>query len=157
MKRYVLWAIVVLCAAPVTADDTLVRFDRGIGVDPVAKIDGNGAPVLNSILGVPPGGFPWVIEGLNATVRTDGRVTVDGRGLLLAGGDGIGTNGNQNVSAWLFCGTSVSKTGVVPLDDNGDFHINDMLTPTPPDPCGKPVLLIVNARGAWFAAGIPKR
>ncbi len=36
------------------------------------------------------------------------------------------------------------------------FEIRDALTPLPPSPCTNPVLLILNAGGSWFAAGIPK-
>jgi hypothetical protein len=43
----------------------------------------------------------------------------------------------------------------VPLEPNGDFRIDDTLNPVPSD-CPSPVLLIRNAGGVWFAAGIPK-
>ncbi len=159
MRRLVLLSIVVLCTVPVLADDALVRFDGGIGVNPVARVDGTaatGVAVRNVVLGVPPGGFPWVIDRLTATVSSDGKITVDGRGLLLAGGNGIGTPGGQSVRAMLFCGGSASTSSLVPLDPAGDFQIDDTLTPPPPNPCTSPVLLIVNANGAWFAAGIPR-
>ena len=43
----------------------------------------------------------------------------------------------------------------VPLDPNGNFTIDDVLSPAPPDPCASPVLLIRNeANSNWFAAGI---
>ena len=76
---------------------------------------------------------------------------------LLAGGNNIGTNGGQNVRAILFCGpaaTATSHTAGVPLAANGDFRIDDTLTPTPPNPCTTPVLLITNPAPSWFAAGI---
>jgi hypothetical protein len=86
---------------------------------------------------------------------------VDGRGLLLAGGNGIGTNGNQSVRAMLFCGAVSFTSELVPLEPNGDFRIDGMLTATPPatlpDRCDSPVLLIVNPGPRWFAAGIPKQ
>jgi len=44
----------------------------------------------------------------------------------------------------------------VPLEANGDFRIDDFLSPAPPNPCVGPVLLIRNTAGSWFAAGIPK-
>ena len=49
------------------------------------------------------------------------------------------------------------KTATVPLEPDGDFRIDDVLSPAPPSPCDTPVLLIVNANGAWFAAGIVKQ
>jgi hypothetical protein len=66
----------------VSSDDRLVRFDGGIGVIPV---NSTGANVLR---GMTPGGQPWVISRLSADVRSDGSISVDGRGLLLAGGNG---------------------------------------------------------------------
>ena len=96
-----------------------------------------------------------MIARLTADLKTDGRISVDGRGLLLAGGNGIGTNGNQSVSARLFCGGVAHNSVLVPLRPNGDFRIDDVLSPLPTNPCDNPVLLIVNAGGAWFAAGIP--
>ncbi len=131
--------------------DTLVRFDGGIAETPVSNLT-----TANVVLGVRPGGQPWVIDRLTAKVRTDGRISVNGRGLLLAGGNGIGTNGNQMVEARLFCDGVQHDTGLVPLEANGDFEIDDVLTPMPPSPCNHPVLLIVNAANAWFAAGIPR-
>jgi hypothetical protein len=60
------------------------------------------------------------------------------------------------VLARLFCGGVAHNSGLVPLEPNGDFEIDDVLTPVPPDPCPTPILLIVSGGGNWFAAGIPK-
>lgn len=154
MVLSLLLGIVIPLAA--SADDSLVKFRGGIGVIPVR---GNVAPFApNIVQGVNPGGQPWVIESLSADVMTDGRVSVDGRGLLFAGGNTIGGNGGQSVRARLFCAGQVpAETGLVPLDADGDFRINDTLNPIPTAPCDSPVLLIVNGGGNWFAAGIPKR
>jgi hypothetical protein len=139
----------LLVSFPVLAEGPLVRFDGGIGVQPLRA---GGA--ANVVLGVNPGGIPWVISRLTADIKTDGRISVDGRGLLLAGGP-IGTNGGQSVRARLFCGTVPHDSGLVPLQPNGDFRIDDVLSPLPTNPCDNAVLLIVNAGGLWFAAGIP--
>ena len=90
-----------------------------------------------------------------------------GDGLLLGGGNNIGTNANQSVFASLICVVPQSSpqaftvhstpTAGVPLDASGDFRIDDVLTPAPPFECVNPVLLIRNLGGAWFAAGIVKR
>ena len=152
-------------AAPAMAASTLVKFDGGIGVDPVAGIAA-GAPALNTVRGVPPGGRPWVIERLKATVKDDGSISVKGRGLVLAGSDAIGTAGAvKNVRASLFCGTQEFDSGAVPFSANGNFDIAGSLNATPPSPCAPAVLLIRNAPNpdsntagatdAWFAAGIP--
>ncbi len=161
-------ALVVLVPFAVIADSSLVRFKGGIGVDPVSGI-ASGLPVSNVVCGVDPGGLPWRISRLHANVLADGHITVEGRGLLLAGGNAtfknvIGTNGGQSVRAKLFCNTTPSSCGTpsltsaagVALDSHGDFKIDDTLTPLPPVSCTKPVLLIVNkANTRWFAAGIP--
>jgi hypothetical protein len=133
------------------AEDSLVRFEGGIGSQPLRS-----GGLVNDVLGVNPGGRPWVIQRLSVDVKIDGRVSVDGRGLLLAGGNGIGTAAGQSVRARLFCGGIAHDSPLVPLDSQGDFRIEDELSPAPPSPCTNPVLLIVNTGGAWFAAGIPK-
>lgn len=154
-RRVATAVLSALLAVPLLAqaDDRLVRFDGGIGVVP-ARVGG----VANVVRGVNPGGQPWVISRLSADVRTDGRFSVDGRGLLLGGGDGIGTNGTQSVRARLFCGAASFLSDFVPLEANGDFRIEGQFTDALPPECAAPVLLIVsNANGNWFAAGIPKQ
>ena len=132
-------------------NDSLVQFQGGIGSQPLRS---GGTP--NLVQGLNPGGAPWVIEGLGAEVKLDGRIAVVGRGLLLGGGNAIGTAAGQSVRARLFCGGVAHDTALVPLEANGDFHINDVLTPAVVAPCLTPTLLIVNTGGSWFAAGIPK-
>ena len=119
--------------------------------------------IQNIVRGVNPAGQIWVISDFRADVKVDGHIRVDGRGLLLGGGNTIGTNGNASVFATLICEAtppftqfSTNITGV-PLAADGDFRIDDVLMPAPPAQCGSPVLLIrVSPSGAWFAAGIPK-
>lgn len=153
-NRTAVLAVLALLALPLQAkaDDRLVRFDGGIGVVPVRP----SGP--NLVRNVSPGGQPWVISRLTADIRTDGRISVDGRGLLLAGGDNIGTNGGQQVAARLFCGAGNGTpfdSALVPLGADGDFRIEGQL-PLMLSQCERPVLLIINAAGVWFAAGIPK-
>jgi hypothetical protein len=133
------------------ADDSLVRFEGGIGSQPLRA-----GGVANTVFGANPGGAPWVIASLSADVRTDGRISVRGRGLLLGGGNGIGTTGGQSVRARLVCGGVNFESALVALEPDGDFRIDGVLLPVPPSPCATPVLLIVNGNGSWFAAGIPK-
>jgi hypothetical protein len=57
------------------------------------------------------------------------------------------------------CGTpSFTSSSGVPLAADGDFEIDDTLSPIPAVPCTNPVLLItqIPAKGGrWFVAGIP--
>ena len=157
-------------ASSVLADDTLVKFQGAIGDIPVANVagipnpDGTFPDVTRNIVRlVNPAGQIWVISDFSADVKVDGRISVDGRGLLLGGGNAIGMNGNASVFATLICDAvapfmqhSTNLAGVA-LAPNGDFRIDDVLVPTPPAECASPVLLIrTTGGGAWFAAGIPK-
>ena len=175
MKKSLFASILVVLiggffASSVVADDTLVKFRGAIGDIPVSNVagtansDGTFPDVTRNIVRlVNPAGQIWVIAALTADVKVDGRISVDGRGLLLGGGNAIGTNGNASVFATLICETespftqfSTNSAGV-PLAANGDFNIDDVLTPVPPADCASPVLLIrTTGSGAWFAAGIPK-
>jgi hypothetical protein len=156
-------------ASPVVAQDNLVRFKGGIGVMPVSNGVGLAATAevvnRNIVRGVQPAGQIWVISDLDATIKTDGDIKVDGRGLILGGGNNTGRATGQSVFATLICEAaapfterSTNFTGVQ-LEANGDFRIDDVLTPPPPGDCASPMLLIRNADPtslAWFAAGIPE-
>ena len=118
--------------------------------------------IRNIVRGVNPAGQIWVISDFRADVKVDGRIRVDGRGLLLGGGNTIGTNGNASVFATLICEAtppftqfSTNITGV-PLAANGDFRIDDMLMPAPPAECGSPVLLMCVAQRSLVCCGHPE-
>lgn len=153
-------------AAPAMAAGNLVQFDGGIGVIPISSAPGPAATATvvnrNIVRGVQPPGQPWVIRDLKGAVKDDGRIRIDGRGLLLAGGNGTGTNAGASVFATLICEAnnpierSTAPAGV-PLEPNGDFLIDDILD-NPASECASPVLLIRStANRGWFAAGIPRR
>lgn len=145
------------------ADDAKLRFKGGIGVHPVSNVVA-GTPVVvnrNIVRGVQPAGQIWVIDKLDAKVSAGGRITVEGKGLVLGGGDSAGRATGQAVLATLICQplapfteSRTSSAGVT-LSPNGDFTINDTLSPLPPDICISPMLLIRNAANlGWFAVGI---
>jgi hypothetical protein len=169
MKTW-LFCVALIAFVPVNAlaQETLVSFNAGIGVIPVQGTTGtspNLVVVQNIVRGVNPPAAPWRIASLLAYVYTDGDIVVDGHGLRLAGGNGIGTNPVPNVLAKLFCGPADSATEfdspVVPMNAKGNFDISGSLSATPPDPCTDPVLLIVASTTSgsepWLAAGIPKK
>jgi hypothetical protein len=163
----ILFALGIVGLAKAQERELLAKFEGGIGVIPVSNGAGPVNPdgtlpnvKLNVVRGVSPGGGPWRIARLRADVDTDGHITVDGRGLLLASGNSIGQNANQRVFATLICEAAApfvehSTTFSVPLAPDGDFRIDGMLN-TVPAACPSPVLLIRNTGGVWFAAGIPK-
>jgi hypothetical protein len=172
MKKSVISAAIALAASSygisAGATDVLARFQGGIGVIPVSNVTVTGATAAdqvvtvspNTVRGVAPAGQIWVIEKLDAKVRTDGRITVKGKGLILGGGNSTGRATGQRVIATLICEAAApfvqrSTTAAgVPLADNGDFRIDDMLSSVPRE-CASPMLLIRNAANlGWFAAGI---
>lgn len=157
--RFLLAIVIMTTCIAFAQNESSLKFKGGIGVVPVTGVAANGTVNLNVVRGVSPGG-PWRIAALEAEVTTDGRIKLEGRGLLLAAGNGIGTNAGQTVHATLFCGPAATasahdSTGVA-LEADGDFRIDDFLSPAPPSVCETPVLLIRNVGGVWFAAGIPK-
>ena len=145
---------VMVAIAQSALAQNLVRFSGGIGVIPTGSAN-------TTVRGVLAAGQIWVIQDLAADVKQDGTIRLDGRGLLLGSGNGVGSNANASVIATLFCANDGnvqhSSNAGVPLEVNGDFRIDDTLSPAPPNPCTSPVLLIRNAgSGGWFAAGIPR-
>ncbi len=151
-------AVTGIGAAQENAD---LKFRGAVGVIPVTGVAASGAVNLNVVRGVNPAG-PWRIADLDANVSSEGRIKVKGRGLLLAAGNGIGTNAGASVFATLFCGPAATATAHssnrVALDADGDFRIDDQLSTAPPASCDTPVLLIRNGGGSgvWFAAGLPE-
>ena len=150
-------------ATPLRADDTLARFKGGIGVHPVSNVSGT-AVTQNIVRGVTPAGQLWVIDDLDARVRMNGDIKIQGKGLILAGGNNAGRATGQMVFATLICETATpfternTSSAGVPLTDNGEFKIDDVLTPLPAGECASPMLLIRNATGGtWFAVGILNR
>jgi hypothetical protein len=146
--------VMAAIAQPAPAQN-LVRFSGGVGVIPTGSTN-------TTVRGVTAAGQIWTVSDLVADVKQDGRIRVDSRGLLLASGNSVGSNANQSVFATLFCANDAniahsSTLAGVPLEVNGDFRIDDTLSPAPPNPCTSPVLLIRSAGNmSWFAAGIPR-
>lgn len=150
-----LLVFVMVVIAQSALAQNLVRFTGGVGVIPTGSAN-------TTVRTIAAAGQIWTIRDLAADVKQDGSIRLDGRGLLLASGNSVGSNANQSVFATLFCANDgniqhSSTLAGVPLEVNGDFRIDDTLSPVPPNPCTSPVLLIRSAAsGSWFAAGIPK-
>src|SRR2546422_7991067 len=165
----------MMILAPSAMAGTLVEFEGGIGVIPVSSAAGtqNADATFpnvnrNDVRGVAPGGQPWVIRRFDAKVKENGDIRAEGKGLILAGGNNIGTTGGvPTVFATLFCQVAAGppptfsshNSPEATLEPDGDFKIRGTLSPTPPDPCTNPALLIRIAPasvGRWLAAGILK-
>ncbi len=88
----------VVFSQPAAADE--LKFRGGIGVIPVSSgvavpPTPATAPVVESVnrnivRNVQPAGQIWVIDKLDATVSANGRIQVDGKGLILGGGNNAG-------------------------------------------------------------------
>jgi hypothetical protein len=170
MKRLLTIAtlLTAACVPSARAGDEILKFDGAVGVDPVGGFtsvitpDGTTAErvTINSVLGVPPGGRPWILRKFKASIKANGNVTAKGSGLLFSGGDQIGTRGGvTKVGLTLFCGGVAHSTAGVALDTQGNFSLKDeQFLTTPPNPCTSPVLLVRNANNGplagWFAAGL---
>jgi hypothetical protein len=172
MKRaaIILWVLAMVAPAAAQGVGILTQFDGGIGVIPVSSaagpVNADGTfPNVNKnfVRNVPPSGQNWRIGDLKADIFMDGRIRVKGSGLLLAGGNNIGLNGNLVVFATLSCFDAATNTFLehsttatgVPLDAAGNFKIDDNLGTL--TECAAPVLLIRSSGGgSWLAAGIQK-
>ena len=169
MKKNLVLGLLLFAMATLSAfaqdkpDTLLVRFNGAIGVTPVSNVvvtDNTTTVTPNAVRGISPSGQIWRISDLHARVTTDGHIHVRGLGLLLGGGNNIGTNANATVFATLCCPASSSSTSLtgVALDPHGNFTIDDVLSPLPQTTCDSAVLLIRTTGGTqpWFAAGIKR-
>jgi hypothetical protein len=98
------------------------------------------APTDPPIHAVAPGGVPWDGGG-SVRLRSDGRIDVRTRGLIITGTDNAGPV--KTVSASLFCegsDTPAATTGQVPLSPAGDARIEQRLTL--PATCLGPIVLV---------------
>jgi hypothetical protein len=149
--RLLVLALIVVMPVAATAGESLVRFDGRIGVIPISNVlvnaDGTTTVTRNIVRTVNSAGQIWVILDLKADVRADRRIKVHGRGLLLGGGNRVGTNAGARVFATPICEAAIPFTlrstdlAGVPLEADGDFQIDDVLSPDPPAECANPVLL----------------
>jgi hypothetical protein len=148
MKK--IFVAVALSGLAAGANDSLARFEGGIAAESSATV--------NEVRGFLPGLSPWRIGALQADVKPGGRITVSGRGLVMAGGNAVGTAPGLRVRAVLLCEPGergpAHLSPEVALESNGDFFIDGQLTPAPPASCVAPALLIVSS-SRWLAAGIP--
>jgi hypothetical protein len=117
-------------------------------------------PTDPKLLGSSPGAAPWVLRSGEARLRSDGRLSVSIRGLVIPIAPFNGTTGPvTTVDASLYCGdnpTPVGTSASVPISTDGNARIS--ATFTLPAKCLIPALLIhPNGSAALYiaASGFP--
>lgn len=135
-------------ASPAAADN--VRWSTVVGIVQAANVVGN----------IPGGGQPWTTLGGHASVDLSaGRVEFEVRGLVLAGGNAIGTpDGINQVKGTLVCdpgGANLAfDTVLVPLSARGDAEFAGSLGPVATICTPSNVAFLVRiAAGRWIANG----
>jgi hypothetical protein len=97
-----------------------------------------------TLMGVMPGGVNWVLRSGEATLRSNGRLDVSIRGLVIPTGMFAGTTGPvMTVDASLYCSGNpmpVGTSGLVPISTHGNARIRARFTL--PAKCQIPALLI---------------
>lgn len=164
MMRKRLWLLpALLLMLPATGqarDDDggkILEFDTMAGV--VRPFTGG----TNRIRDIAGGGIPWVLTSAKGELRTDGRIEVRVRGLVLAEGARAGTNPvaefkaivscltvGQDATGALVVATVNRSTGTFPASITGDSDIED--TVSLPSPCIAPIVFVTSPTGSWFSA-----
>jgi hypothetical protein len=159
-KAVLVLSVLLWSAQEARADDgaKLLSFETMAGVN---------TPFIgatNAIRGVPGGGLPWVLREAKGTLRSDGRIEVEVRGLVLADDPRVPaarrlTNPIASFRVLVSCvsvdagGAVVNAsviTGNFPATTTGDADIEAAVEL--PAPCLAPVLFVTSPGGAWFAA-----
>ena len=170
MKRFMLVTLTLVVALSVflfagsvstaSADQSKVlEFNSMIGV-PRPYTGGT-----NAIRDIPGGGLPWVLKSADGELKTNGKIEVKVRGLVIdpndpaaiAAGRG-GTNPSPSFKVIVSCLSKDAAgnptianvaTGLFPADASGNAEIEDTITL--PSPCIAPIIFVTNPAGAWFA------
>jgi hypothetical protein len=151
--------LLVAFASPSQADDSgLVRWKKIIGIEQAGNVVGNPPNTANG------GGQPWsTLDGSAVVNLNEGVVDFEVRGLVLAGGNAIGTpDGVTNVVGTLVCGlmanetTALIDTQAVPLSAQGNAEFfGTFKSSTAACSATDVAFLIRNAAGteAWIGNG----
>ncbi len=132
------------------AADQNVRWRTIIGIVQAGNVVGN----------ITGGGQPWSTLGGEVSVNlTTRHVEFEVRGLVLAGGNTIGTPGAVNqVKGTLLCDAGVTNvtldTALVPLSARGDAEFSGTIGPIPATCTPTNVVFLIRiAAGRWIANG----
>jgi hypothetical protein len=155
MKRVTL-VMMTLCALPLISTASFARdhdtteWKTIIGIKQVGN-------VVNGITG---GGQPWsTLSGEAAVDLRRGEIEFEVHGLVLAGGNSIGTPGPVvSVAGTVVCGVGVSvATPQVPLSTQGDAQFEGVVSV--PAGCTSENIdfLLTAPNGQWIANGAVRR
>jgi hypothetical protein len=129
----------------------------------MAPVTGPFVGSTNPIRGINGGGFPWQIEKASGKLRSDGRLEVRVRGLVLLDGDPVpaplqGTNPIPNFQAVVSCTTIVNGAAATTNVATDPFHASPSgnskieATVSLPSPCIAPIVFVGPSPTVWFAA-----
>jgi hypothetical protein len=137
-----------------------LRWQSVIGIAQANSLVGSGTGMATG------GGVPWSTLDGRVNVRlTTGKIDFDVHGLVLAGGNSIGTPGGiPQVKGTLVCDTDGSASGgnsvlvdtpLVDLDDEGNARFSGRVGPFPAVCMSEPdiAFLIRVGSGRWIANG----
>jgi hypothetical protein len=140
----------LLSAAVTSASDNNVKWKTIIGIIQAGNLVGN----------IAGGGQPWSTLGGNASVDlSSGRVEFEVRGLVLAGGNAIGTPGAINqVKGTIICNAGTTNTTIdtplVTLDARGNAEFSGNVGPIAATCTPANVAFLVRiAADRWIANG----
>ena len=155
MKRFnslllALAAVPLLPAASFARDDSAPQWKTIIGIEQAGN-------VVDGITGA---GQPWSALGGEASVdlRT-GEIEFEVHGLVLAGGNSIGTRGGvASVAGTVVCGVGISvATPPAPLSAQGDAEFDGIVAIPPGCTSSNIALLLTAANGQWIANAAVRR
>ena len=158
--------VAVIGLVPVVAANSSASADPGtiLKFSVMTPVTGPYTGASNPIRTVPGGGLPWIITSGTGSLKSDGRVLIHVRGLVLADEAPVppnlqGINPIPDFTAIVSCqtigadGTATItnvSTGQFPASTAGNADIN--ATVELPQPCIAPIVLVGNAAFGWFAA-----
>jgi len=155
MKRFnslliALAALPLMPAASFARDDTTPEWKTIIGIEQAGNV----------VDGITGGGQPWSTLGGEASVDLrSGEVEFTVHGLVLAGGNSIGTPGAVvSVAGTVVCGVGVSvATPQVPLSPQGDAEFDGVVAVPSSCKSNNIGLLLTAPNGQWIANASVRR
>ena len=151
MGLLVLGLFLPVVSSAQSSDHTILEFKTMVGVS------GPFVGSANPIRGINGGGLPWAIEKGRGELRSDGKLEVKVKGLVLAAGPLAGTNPVANFRAIVSCLTAVAgapatsnvATDLFPATVTGDADIDTVVNL--PSPCFAPIIFVTSPTQSWFA------